>query len=137
MRDYVGEKAIPLTCNAVKFDNNDFGRTKLRQRKILINKEIEIGDAFITACHEAIHVYDYNKGLLSDRMLPNAFQSLGIKANSRDADRLILDVLGWRLYNKHRNDYMEILAYALEESMFKSNNKLVEVIIKQLEESVK
>ena len=77
MRNIFGIKAMPVTCNASKM--TDYGKTKLKLRKIMIKQNIGIGDAFSTACHEALHVYDYNKGLLSDSVITNAFKKLGIK----------------------------------------------------------
>ena len=47
---------------------------------------------------------DYNKGLLSDSVITNAFKKLGIKRNTRKADALVLDILGYRLYNKYKDN---------------------------------
>ena len=129
MRDIFGTKAMPVTCNASRI--KDYGKTKLKLKKIMIRQDIGIGDAFATTCHEAVHVYDYNRGLISDSILDKAFMKLGIKKNSREADELVLDLLGWKLYNKYRNDNSELLAYAFEESLFKSENKLVNAIMEQ------
>lgn len=136
MRKRFGERALPITCNAADLGDYAYGKTILRQRKVMINKTIEHEDAFTTACHEAIHVYDYNSGLISEKILPAAFNDLGIKPESREADVLILDLLGWRLYNKYRHDYQELLAYAFEESLFGSENLLVEAVIRRIEGSI-
>ena len=129
MRELFGDKALPWTCGSSKI--NDYGKTKLRQRKITINSSISVEDAFSTACHECIHVMDYNRGLLSDRIIEKARKKLGLKDNSRSMDQLVLDFLGWELYTKYRHDNSELIAYAFEEYLYDSDNVLVMDIIEQ------
>lgn len=134
LRDIFGSKAMPVSCNASRI--TDYGKTKLKLRKIMIKNNIGIEDAFSTACHEAVHIYDYNRGMISDSILENAFKNLGIKENSKEADELVLDILGWKLYNKYRNDNSELLAYVFEESLYKSENELVKAVMEQLMGSI-
>lgn len=134
MKKTFGERALPKICNASRMDA--YGRTHLRLQKVMIRSNIEIGDAFSTICHECIHIYDYNRGLISERIVKNAIKSLGLKENSNKLDKLILDLLGWKLYNSYRNDFSEILAYAYEEYLFHSENALVNAIIAQLEKEM-
>lgn len=134
LRDIFGSKAMPVSCNASRI--TDYGKTKLKLRKIMIKNNIGIEDAFSTACHEAVHIYDYNRGMISDSILENAFKNLGIKENSKEADELVLDILGWKLYNKYRNDSSELLAYVFEESLYKSENELVKAVMEQLMGSI-
>ena len=129
MRELFGDKALPWTCGSSKM--SDYGKTKMNLRKMTINSSINIEDAFSTACHECIHVMDYNRGLLSDRIIEKSRKKLGLKNNSRKMDELILDILGWQLYNKYRHDNSELTAYAFEEYLFDSDNELVMAIIEQ------
>ena len=130
MRELFGDKALPWTCGASKMD--DYGETKMKQRKISIKSDIDVADAFSTACHECMHVMDYNRGLLSYRVLPSARKRLGIKDESNAMDRLVVDLLGIKLYTKYRHDDTELMAYAFEEYLFDSDNDLVMAIIEQL-----
>jgi hypothetical protein len=68
---------------------------------------------------------DYNRGLLSDRIIEKARKKLGLKDNSRSMDQLVLDSLGWELYTKYRHDNSELIAYAFEEYLYDSDNVLV------------
>lgn len=129
MRELFGEKAMPWTCGTAKMQ--DFGKTTLRLRKIRFNQDLNIEEAFSTACHECIHVMDYNRGLMSDRVIEMARKKLGIRDNSRAMDDLVLDLLGYKLYNKYRHDNSELIAYAFEEYLYDSDNELVMAIIEQ------
>ena len=131
--DKLGDKALPTSCNGAKL-GKDFGRTKIRTGKVIINKNIDIKNAYATACHECIHVYDGKRGLISIKLFDNAKQTLGYrnKNERREFDKLLLDLLGIDYYNKYKDDTTEILAYAYEEWLYGSNNRLVHELINGL-----
>lgn len=123
MKRLLGEKAIPVECNAT-VTGNDLGRTKVRTGKVNLSKELNMDNAFATICHECIHVYDGKRGLVSEGIIKTATENLGMKVGSEDYKRQVLDLLGYKYYIKYKDDPLEIMAYAFEENLYGTSNAL-------------
>lgn len=129
MKSFLGEKALPVSCGSRKMD--DYGRTRIRTGAVTFNRNLNADNAFTTACHECIHVYDGKRGLISERLLDDAKRNIGYKTEKekRNFDKLLLDLLGVNYYNQYKDDSLEILAYAYEEWLYGSDNYLVRELI--------
>lgn len=130
MRNLLGEKSIPTECNAT--EPNDYGKTKIRTGKVNLWKELSIDNAFSTICHECVHVYDGKRGLISEQIIDTAVGNLGISKKDDAYSRALLDILGIELYSVYKDDPMEILAYAVEENLYGTNNSLAQEIYGEL-----
>lgn len=132
MRTLYGKSAMPKLCGAS--EKTDYGVTIMGERKINFLHNLDSEDGFSTACHECIHVLDYNKGLLSFRKYDKINQTLLDQGyDKRDIEYLMLDILGVDLYPKYYKDESELFAYAFEEYLYGSTNELVKLIIDELE----
>ena len=99
MKSFLGEKALPVSCGSRVMD--DYGRTRIRTGTVTFSRNLNAENAFSTACHECIHVYDGKRGLISERLLHDAKRNIGYKTEQekRDFDKLLLDLLGINCYN--------------------------------------
>ena len=130
MRNLLGEKSLPTECNAT--EPNDYGRTKIRTGKVNLWKELSIDNAFSTVCHECVHVYDGKRGLISERVIDTAANNLGLSKKDDAYARAVLDILGIELYSEYKDDPMEIMAYAIEENLYGTQNNLAQEIYGEL-----
>jgi len=130
MRNLLGEKSLPTECNAT--EPNDYGRTKIRTGKVNLWKELSIDNAFSTVCHECVHVYDGKRGLISERVIDVAANNLGLSKKDDAYARAVLDILGNELYSEYKDDPMEIMAYAIEENLYGTQNNLAQEIYGEL-----
>lgn len=130
MRNLLGEKSLPTECNAT--EPNDYGRTKIRTGKVNLWKELSIDNAFSTVCHECVHVYDGKRGLISERVIDVAANNLGLSKKDDAYARAVLDILGIELYSEYKDDPMEIMAYAIEENLYGTQNNLAQEIYGEL-----
>lgn len=123
---------MPKICGASEKEN--YGTTNGKQGKINFLKDLDINDAFSTACHESIHIFDYNKHLVSldiyDAVI-KALKKQGYKTG-KSIDTLKLDLLGYEYYNKYHKDEPELLAYSFEEYLYGSKNAFVVQAIEEL-----
>ena len=132
MRNQFGSKAMPKICGAS--EQTAFGRTFLKQRKINFLFELQKEDGFSTACHECIHILDYNNGLLSFRMYDKIEKKLKAEGiNSKQIDTMKLQILGHELYLDYYKDMCELMAYAFEEYLYGNSNRFIELVLSELE----
>ena len=134
MRTVFGERSLPNNISSSNM--RDFGTTRIRNGKVKIKRNIDAVNAFSTICHECMHVYDGKRGLISEKIIEDIKKMKEYKGKDgkNKFSRDLLDLLGFDYYNEYKDDPMEIMAYAFEESLYKSKNRLVKFIVEKLME---
>lgn len=97
---------------------------------------LEAGDSLVAACHESVHVLDGVNGNIAKDIIRQAYKQLGVRYGGRDADRLLVNSIGIKLFTKYKNDFAEQLAWSFESSLYSMNDKLGNEIRKILIERV-
>ncbi len=129
MKNRFGEDALPKTLTASQQEDS-YGITNANTAHVSMATTLDANNAFATACHECMHVYDGRRHMISERIVPDTKKSL--KLNVKEYDKEILEILGAKWYNFYHENNSEILACAFEEVLYGTHNKFAVELIKKL-----
>ncbi len=83
-------------------------------------------EAYSTMIHEMAHYYDHKSGHIAERVYKQALKELGLRANGKEADNLLVRLVGVKYKKEDR--ISEALAFAVELSQKGTQNKLAKKI---------
>lgn len=83
-------------------------------------------EAYSTMVHELTHYYDHVSGHISEKVYKQALKELGIRSNGKEADNLLVRLVGVKYKKEDR--IHEALAFSVELSQKGTQNKLAKKI---------
>ena len=120
--------ALPDKIGFKKLGKGVFGEYSETRRALYLSS-IECQDpekAFGTMVHELTHYYDHVNGHISEKVYKQALKELGLRANGKEADNLLVRLVGVKYKKEDR--VPEALAFAVELSQKGTQNKLAKKI---------
>ena len=79
-------------------------------------------EAYSTMVHELTHYYDQKSGHIAEGVYKQALKELGLRANSKEAENLLIQLVGVKYKKEER--ISEALAFSVELSQKGTHNKL-------------
>ena len=120
--------ALPDKIGFKKLGKGVFGEYSETRRALYLSS-IECQDpekAFGTMVHELTHYYDQVSGHIAEKVYKQALKELGLRANGKEADNLLVRLVGVKYKKEDR--VPEALAFAVELSQKGTQNKLAKKI---------
>ena len=120
--------ALPDKIGFKKLGKGVFGEYSETYRELWLSnvKCEDPAEAFSAMLHELTHYYDHVSGHISEKVYKQALKELGIRANGKEADNLLIRLVGVKYKKEDR--VPEALAFAVELSQKGTQNKLAKKI---------